>query len=191
MRKFDPTSLPYMAAITTGIMLMRAAVEHFGMWGWVIGPLVGLVASFSLALAGSRISDISSKRKPLAMSALIVMLLLCPAVIYFSDTTPDMGTLLWASFPDFAILLASAVTGSNLLAKPATQVVQVGGQVARKKMKVATKVARKGVKEAEFIAYLQANKKASQQDVADHFGISRQAVGGRIKKLVADGKLKI
>lgn len=194
MKKFDPTTLPYMAALTTGIMLMRAAVEHFGLWGWVIGPLVGLVASLSLALAGSRISDIAAKRKPLAIMSLAAMLLLSPAVIYFSDPTPDAGTLLWAAFPDFAILLASVVTGSNLLAKPTAQVAhvaQVTPQVAGKKKKVATKVARKAVKEADLIDYLLANKQASQQDVANHFGVSRQAISGRIKKLVASGKIKV
>src|SRR5688572_15262018 len=184
MKKFDPTLLPYMAALTTGIMLMRAAVEKFGLWGWVIGPLVGLVASLSLALAGSRISEIAQKRKPLAFIALAVMLILSPLVIYFSDPTPDMGTLLWAAFPDFAILLASAITGSNLLVKPVPQATQVAPKVAGKATSKAKKVARKPVKDDVLVAYLQANRGASQQDVADHFNISRQAVGQRIKKLM-------
>ena len=194
MKKFDPKIIPYMAAITTSIMLMRAAVDHFGLWGWAIGSMAGLVASFSLATAGSRISDIAQKRKPLAYVSLALMVVISPIVIALSDPTPDAATWAWAMFPDAAILLASTVTGKSLLAKDETQPGgkpgQPAGQVAGKKGSKKAKVARKSVKEADLIAYLLANKKASQQEVADHFGVSRQAIGGRIKKLVASGKLK-
>lgn len=193
MKKFDPKYIPYLAAITTALMLMRAAVEHFGIWGWVIGPLAGLVTSFSLATAGSSISDIAAKRKPLAYTALIGMVLVSPVVIALSDATPDAATWAWAIFPDAAILLASAVTGKSLLAKPTqdhAQVATTTPQVAGKKPGKTPKVARKSVKEADLIAFLQANKQASQQQVADHFGVSRSAIGQRIAKLVANGKLK-
>lgn len=191
MRKFDPKIIPYLAATTTALMLMRAAVEHFGIWGWVIGPLAGLVTSFALATAGSNISDIAGKRKPLAYTALFGMVMVTPIVIGLSDPTPDAATWAWAIFPDAAILLASAVTGKSLLAKDTPQVAPQVTQVAGKKKKVAPQGGRKSVKEADLIAYLLANKTASQQQVADHFGVTRSAIGQRINKLVADGKLKI
>ena len=118
MKKFDPKVIPYLAAITTSIMLTRAAVDHFGVWwGWPIGLMAGLVASFSLATAGSRISDIAAKRKPLAYIALFGMVVVSPFVIALSDPTPDTATWAWALFPDVSILLASTVTGKSLLAK--------------------------------------------------------------------------
>lgn len=45
------------------------------------------------------------------------------------------------------------------------------------------KVARKSVKDADLLAYLARNPGASQQQVADHFHVTRQAMGPRIKKL--------
>lgn len=193
MKKLNPMTLPYLAGITTAVMLTRAAVIHFGLWGWVIGPTAGLVASFSLAVAGSKISVIAAKRKPLAYLALGLMLTLSPLVIYFSETVPNAGTIMWAMFPDAAILLASTVTGQNLIAKDEGTNQQVTGkpaQVAGKKPSKKQQVARKTVKEADLIAYLLANKGASQQQVADHFGITRSAIGQRITKLIASGKLK-
>jgi len=118
------------------------------------------------------------------------MVLVSPIVIGLSDPTPDPATWAWAIFPDAAILLASAVTGKSLIAKDAPQVATTGTQVAPQGSGKKKQVARKSVKEADFIAYLQANKSASQQQVADHFGISRSAVGQRIQKLLAAGKIK-
>lgn len=70
------------------------------------------------------------------------------------------------------------------------QVATQGPQVAGKKKGKTPQVANKRVKEADLIAYLLANKTASQQQVADHFGVTRSAIGQRISKLVASGKLK-
>lgn len=193
MKKFDPKVIPYMAAITTSIMLMKAAVDHFGVWGWPIGGMAGLVVSFSLATAGSRISDIAAKRKPLAYASLALMVIISPIVIALSDPTPDAATWAWAMFPDAAILLASTVTGKSLLAKDEVSTPQVTSKTAKvagKKKGKTPQVVGKRVKEADLIAFLQANRQASQQQVADHFGVSRSAIGQRIKKLVASGKLK-
>lgn len=44
-------------------------------------------------------------------------------------------------------------------------------------------VARKYVSDTDLLAFLQATPGASQQQVADHFGVSRQAIGQRVKKL--------
>ena len=191
MKKFNPLFLPYLTAITTALMLTRACVNHFGLWGWVIGPMAGLSASFAMVIAGSKISDISQKRKGLAYTALGLLMVLSPLVIYFSEPIPDAGTIMWAMFPDAAILLASAVTGKALVVQDTPQVAGKPAKVAGKKGGKKSQVARKTVKEADLIAYLLANKQASQQQVADHFGITRSAIGQRITKLVASGKLKV
>lgn len=193
MKKFDPKIIPYLAAITTALMLMRAAVDHFGIWGWVIGPMAGMVVSFSLATAGSKISDIAQKRKPLAYASLLLMVAISPIVIALSDSTPDAATWAWALFPDAAILLASVVTGKSLLAKEetsTTQVVTSSPQVGTKKGPKKKQVARKPIQEADLLAYLLANKNASQKQVADHFGVTSEAIRLRVKKLYAAGKIK-
>jgi hypothetical protein len=52
-----------------------------------------------------------------------------------------------------------------------------------KPAKVTPQVARKPVKDDELLAYLASNPGESHQQVADHFGVSRQAIGQRVKKL--------
>jgi hypothetical protein len=47
----------------------------------------------------------------------------------------------------------------------------------------AAQVARKPVKDEELLAYLASNPGESHQQVAEHFGVSRQAIGQRVKKL--------
>jgi hypothetical protein len=115
--KFNPSSLPYAAAMTTALLLLRSGVQYFGVWGWVIGPLAGLLASFALATAGSGIGTIANSRKWVGYPALGAMLFLSPLVIVFSDPHPTLATWVWAMYPDVAILLASTVTGRNMLAK--------------------------------------------------------------------------
>ena len=191
MKKFDPKTLPYLTAIATSLMLTRAGVNHFGIWGWAIGPIAGLASGFALVIAGSKINDIAQRRKVLAYIALGLLMILSPLVIYFSEPSPDMGTVMWAMFPDAAILLASTVTGKSLLVQDSPQVASKPSKVAGKKGGKKPQVARKSVKEADLIAYLLANKQASQQQVADHFGITRSAIGQRIAKLVSSGRLKL
>lgn len=185
MKKFDPRILPYIASLTTAVMVTRAGVDYFdGYWGWIIGPMAGLVASLSLAVAGSRISMIAQKRKWLAYLSLVFMLILSPVVIYLSDSNPSGATVAWALFPDAAILLASVVTGQSLIAQdvaPAstTKAPGKGRKVAGKKKAIA----RKPLTDDVLLAYLQANPGESQQQVADNFGVTRQAIGQRVKKL--------
>jgi hypothetical protein len=52
-----------------------------------------------------------------------------------------------------------------------------------KRAKVAPQVARKAITDDALLAYLASNPGESHQQVADHFGVSRQAVGQRVKKL--------
>jgi hypothetical protein len=86
--------------------------------------------------------------------------------------------------PDLAVALSGFIAGKGLVEqsnkpnKP-KKVASNKGKVAGKKLKVA----RKHIKDEELLAYLQANIGASQQTVADHFGVTRQAIGPRIKKL--------
>jgi hypothetical protein len=184
MRKLDPKYLPYIASLTTATMLTRAGVDYFGPWGWIIGPMAGLVGSLSLAVAGSRISVIAQKRKSLAYISLGFMLVLSPVVIYLSETNPTGATVAWALFPDAAILLASVVTGQSLIAtETSPQATPSIPQVTGKPRKTKGKVARKSISDNDLLAYLQANPGASQQATADHFSVTRQAIGQRVRRL--------
>ena len=61
--KFDPKSLPYLAAIVQTFQYALAGFLLIGNKGWLFGALLGLLVSFSMAYASSQISDISAKRK--------------------------------------------------------------------------------------------------------------------------------
>jgi hypothetical protein len=60
---------------------------------------------------------------------------------------------------------------------------QVASNEPVKTRKPLPQVARKPMTDESLLAFLQATPGASQQQVADHFGVTRQAVGPRIKKL--------
>lgn len=67
-------------------------------------------------------------------------------------------------------------------ATPQEQAPQVAAN-AQEGPQVTPQVARKSISDTELLAFLQATPGASQQQVADHFGVSRQAIGQRVKKL--------
>ena len=70
------------------------------------------------------------------------------------------------------IVTVDANTNVNTQATP-----QASPQVAKK--------SRKRVASDELLAYLQANPGASNQQVGNHFGVSRQAIDARVKNLYA------
>jgi hypothetical protein len=185
MKKFDPKWLPYFGAIVQAGLFSIAGTRYFSSYGWLIGLGVGAVVNASLAVASSRIGDIAQKRKPLAYLALVGMFVLSPITITLSLFMPRsvFTAIAWAMSPDLAIVLAGAIAGKSLTENH--DVAKKLQKPAGKKKQEPVKVARKHVKDGELLAYLQANPGASQQAVADHFGITRQAVGPRVKKLYA------
>lgn len=186
MKKLDPKWLPYFGAIVqAGLFSLAGNVYFEQSFGWLVGLGVGAVVNASLAVASSRISDIAKIRKPLAYVALIGMFFLSPITITLSFFRPEtvFTAIAWAMSPDLAIVLAGAIAGKTITEnKPKEKNMQ---KVSGKKPKGTVKVSRKHVKEDELLAYLQANPGASQQAVADHFKITRQAVGQRVKRLYA------
>jgi hypothetical protein len=119
-----------------------------------------------------------------------VMIVLSPATIALSFFAPKtvFAAITWAADVDIAIVLTGAIMGNALVKKDETPQVasketpKVASK-ARKAAKVAPQVARKAIPDTELLAYLQANPGESHQQVAEHFGVSRQAVGQRVKKL--------
>jgi hypothetical protein len=185
MKKFDPKWLPYFGALVQAGLFSIAGSRYFESFGWLIGLGVGAVVNASLAVASSRVSDVAQKRKLLAYLALVGMFLLSPITITLSLFMPAsvFTAIAWAMSPDLAIVLAGAIAGKSLVASE--QVDKKLPKPAGKKKQEPKILARKHVKDAELLAYLQANPGASQQSVGQYFGITRQAVGPRIKKLYA------
>jgi hypothetical protein len=99
-----------------------------------------------------------------------------------------MVAVVWSLIPDLSIALTGALVGKNLIGSGASP--KLAGKKPGKKKQVAEvapkpahKVARKKINDGELLAYLAGNTGASQQQVADHFGVTRQAIGPRVKKL--------
>lgn len=187
MPKFiNPRDLPYVGAIFQAFLFCMAGIEFFSLpiLGAVIGLGVGAVVNYSIALASSRINDIAKNRKPLAMIGLVAMLCLSPVTITLSLYYPAsiFAGIAWALCVDVSIVLAGAISGKSLLPAETPQKVTVKKAQAPK---VPVKVARKAIPETELLAYLQANAGASQTQVAEYFGVTRQAIGSRMKKIYA------
>lgn len=125
MRKFDIERLPYAAATVNALLFGMAGYRYFdlGFWGALIGVGVGAVISFSIAVASSRIGDISQKRIWLARVALLGMMTLSPLTITLSLFAPwsVFTAIAWAMDTDIAILLAGSIAGKSLFSKPAVK----------------------------------------------------------------------
>jgi Zn-dependent protease with chaperone function len=189
MKKFDPRSLPYLGALVQAVLFALAGYRYFklGLWGAGAGFGVGMLVNFSMAVASSKVSDVAKSRKPLSYLSLIGLFVLSPVIIC-SSLGFSVATLSWSLAADMSIMLTGAIMGNALVKKDETPQVasketpKVASK-ARKAAKVAPQVARKAIPDTELLAYLQANPGESHQQVAEHFGVSRQAVGQRVKKL--------
>lgn len=113
----SPKNLPYLGAAVQAALFSLAGQKFFQSFGWLAGLGVGAVVNYSIALASSRINDISEKRKPLARIALVVMLLLSPATITLSFFAPSsiFTAITWAACVDLSIVLAGAIAGKSLI----------------------------------------------------------------------------
>lgn len=118
-RKLDPKQLPYFVAAVQALLFSFAGVKYFGVWGWVVGPGVGAAVNLSLAVASSKIGDISKKRQPLARIMYVCLFILSPATIALSLFAPAsvFTAIAWAASPDLAIALTGAIVGQGMLAK--------------------------------------------------------------------------
>jgi hypothetical protein len=80
-------------------------------------------------------------------------------------------------------LARNQVKAEKQAAKDAAKEAEQLAQVAQAEATLPKAQARKPVSDTELLAFLQANPGASQQQVADNFHVSRQAIGQRVKKL--------
>lgn len=192
--KLNRKHIPYFAAIVQTAQYALAGYFLIGQMGWLFLGMMGALVSLALAYGASQFADIAQGRKKSSLVAMVLIMTFSPVLIGTATwlhltNIPNpywraVVSLVWGMLPDLAVTLSGFIAGkglvenSNKLSKPK--------KVAGNKKKVAGKkkqVARKHVKDDELLAYLQANIGASQQKVADHFGVTRQAIGPRIKKL--------
>ena len=120
----DPRNLPYAGAVVQAVLFAIAGDLFFpSAFGWLAGLGVGAVVNYSLALASSRISDVSEKRKPMARLALIAMFLLSPATITLSMFAPKsvFAAISWSVCVDLSIILAGAIAGKSLIPQATPQ----------------------------------------------------------------------
>ena len=181
-RIVDPKNLPYFGALVQAVLFALAGLEFFPVLGWLPGAGVGMVVNYSMALASSRFAEIADKRKPMARLAMVTLFALSPTTITLSMFAPHsvFTAISWAVCVDLAIILAGAIAGKSLIADSNT--VKVAGKQKQGKGK-KKQVARNRVTDNELLAYLQSNAGATHGEVASHFGVTRQAIQARVKKL--------
>jgi hypothetical protein len=197
-RIFEPKNLPYAGAIVQAVLFAIAGQLFFPFAGWLVGLGVGAVVNYSLALASSRFSDIAEKRKPLARLALVAMFLLSPTTITLSMFYADKiyAAIAWAMCVDLSIILAGAIAGKTLMPesklpkakskkpKVAETLPQVAPVLSQEPAPLP-KAERKLLTNEILLAYLAENKEQTQEQVAEFFGVKRQAIGARMKKIYA------
>jgi uncharacterized membrane protein (DUF485 family) len=183
MKKYlDPKNLPFAGAVVQAVLFALAGIGFFPVAGWLVGLGVGAVVNYSMALASSRFAEIAEKRKPLARVAMVVMFALSPTTITLSMFFPKsiFTAIAWAVCVDLAIILAGAIAGKSMIGDASPT--KVAGKEKQGKGK-KKQIARKRVTDNDLLAYLQSNAGATHGQVAEHFGVTRQAIQSRVKKL--------
>jgi len=190
--KLNRKHIPYFAATVQTAQYALAGYFLIGVLGWFFVGSMGALVSLAMAYAASQYADVAEKRKGPSLVALIGIMLLSPILVGTATwlhltNIPNLiwrgvVSFAWGALPDAAVVLSGFAAGKGLFEqgnKP-----KVAGK-SKKPAGKKKKTARRPVKDAELLAYLQANPGASQQQAADHFGVTRQAIGPRIKKLYA------
>ena len=189
MKRFDPKTLPYLAALAQFVQFAHAG---FILGGWVlsiVGGIIGAVVSFSVAYTGSQVASVNGqKREKWVNAGTLLMLTISPlaiiAPVYQSFGVVDNEVWRWITAgawvlaPDAAILLDGLVTGKGMVVSEKKAPATTEKQTRDKK-----KVARKPITDKQLNDYWLRNPHASNTEVAEHFGVTRQAIGKRKAKL--------
>lgn len=187
---FNPKrDLPYIAAAAQAIQFAHAGSVLFGVEGWFFGGIMGVLVSVSVAYATSQYADIAQKRKPYALAGIIILALFAPVIVgtgaYLRLSVPDpywrgVVAFAWGVIPDVSVAITGFVAGKGLVSsdKPA--------QEESKPKQVPVKAEpelRKPVTDAALVAELRKSPGATDEQLAQVFRVSRQAIQQRRKKL--------
>lgn len=192
--KLNKKHIPLYAVV---VQTAQYALAGYFLIGWMglffVGIMGGLV-SLALVYATSQYADIAQGRKTTSLIAMILLMVFSPVLIGTatwlhlaiipSSLWRGVVSAIWGILPDGAVALAGFIAGKGMF--ETGKKVKKGKNVAGKNSKKGgkkEKLARKRIKNDELLAYLASNPGATQQQVADHFEVTRQAIGPRIKKL--------
>lgn len=193
MKKFDPKALPYLAATAQFVQFGHAG---YILGGWVlavIGGIIGVVVSFSVAYAGSQVASITGMKREkwvnvgtLAMLAISPLAIVAPVYHSFGVIADPVWRWItsaaWVLAPDAAILLDGLVTGKKLVAKeekPAATETKPKETTSKKGAKVAKPL----LNDATLQAWFMQHPDATQATAAKHFQVSHTAISKRLKRM--------
>jgi len=190
MSKFDPKTLPYLAALAQFVQFAHAGYILGGGVVAVIGGIIGAVVSFSVAYAGSQVASINGqKREKWVNVGTLVMLTLSPLAIaapvhYSFDIIADpvwrwITAGAWVLAPDAAILLDGLVTGKGMVAREKKRVTTVAKPSATKPKQVTKPV----LNYETLDTYVKQHPETNQTEIAKHFQVSHTAISKRLKKM--------
>jgi hypothetical protein len=192
MKKLDPKSYPYLAASIQAVQYGHVGFVYLSWVGMATAGLLGVLMSFGMALASSKINDIAKVRRPSSWVAFLLLAIVSPAFVGVGmwialDVIPSpfwrvVVAALWGLIPDGSVALVGFITGKGLVISE-EKMAEKDEKPLRKKKKVA----RKPLKDADLLSYFQGNPGTSDTQAAEHFGVSRQAIGQRRKKLYSVG----
>ena len=154
MNKLKPKDYPYYAATIQALQYGHAGFVMLSSWtGAFFGGLLGLLMSFAVALAASKINDIAKARKLSSWLIFLVLMIVSPAFVGVGmwmalDKIPFpfwrlVVAALWGLIPDGSVALVGFITGKGLVAasdQPASSTGEAApkkGRTAKSKSKMA------------------------------------------------------
>lgn len=194
--RFNPKrDLPYLAALAQTSQFSLAGSILLGNRGWFFGGLLGLLISVTMAYATSQYTEIAKERRKVALWLVVGLGIFSPLIIgtsMFLDLPQNINPIwrgivgaVWGILPDASVALVGFVAGKGLVKREEssdknTQETPKSNQQRPKKPK---KVAKQHVTDDQLIAELKSNPAATDDELAQLFKVSRQAINKRRHKL--------
>jgi hypothetical protein len=196
MKKLIYTLIAF-AALAQGVMWVGVfSLIHPGVMSYIGGIPAGLAIVGLVTYSANALPRVQSKRARDGGWVMLVLTMIAEPVV--------LGVVNWWFMPaDFKslfvsylvaggaslvislVLVMGAMVDRSLLPteKPAAQPVAATPKPARNPRKVAEKRLQQPVTSDALLSFFAGNPGATNTDAAQHFGVSRQAIGKRVKKL--------
>ena len=172
------------AAIAQGVMWVNVfALLHFGAMAYVAGFPAGIAIVGIVTRGANLLPRTQSKRARQAGAGVLFAIVVTETAV--------LGTANYVMFPNVVIaygvsfVITSALIFGALVERSLVPTKKKVAETIPKAERKKKKIARKQVKDAQLIAYFREHDGASDTQAAEHFGVSRQAIGQRRKKLFA------
>lgn len=129
--KLDGGLLPPIAGIAQAVLFSVAGDIYFDRW--YIGLITGIIPSLALAFGASRLAGVSSKRRRILGTVMLVLVLLVSPIVVAPALFMELSgnnlppALLWvvasgwASLPDLSVVFAATVAGASLFSLKAEE----------------------------------------------------------------------